>query len=83
MSFCIILYYIDFSMLFFCVCVEIYIKTIYAILYMSSSTKYIILSKDNRDAVQNNDKNQIYFIIYISIDLFIFLVPPAGIEPTF
>jgi FkbM family methyltransferase len=27
-----------------------------------STTKYIILSKGNRDSIQNNDKNQIFFI---------------------
>ena len=29
---------------------------------MQSTTKYIILSKDDRDALQNNDNNQVFFV---------------------
>jgi len=29
---------------------------------MQSTTKYIILSKDDRDSIQNNDNNQVFFV---------------------
>ena len=29
---------------------------------MQSTTQYIILSKDDRDSIQNNDKNQVFFV---------------------
>lgn len=35
----------------------------YTVYYtMNATTKYIVLSKDNRDAIQDNSKNQIFFI---------------------